>query len=186
MSADRSGNGASARGGGGASTALPTPQSPSSPRSPSAAEADIDPITPPPAALPPFLTVAAVLCDGQGRVLLVRKRGTAIFMQPGGKREAGETSLQTLARELHEELGVDLRPDSAQRLGEFEAEAANEPGRRVRAEVFRVQVHGEPRAGAEIEELRWLPPMPPYAVPVAPLSADHVLPAHRAQPGLLR
>ena len=29
--------------------------------------------------------VAALIRDEQGRVLLVRKRGTAAFMQPGGK-----------------------------------------------------------------------------------------------------
>lgn len=133
--------------------------------------------------LPPFQTVAAVIADAQGRVLLVRKRGSAVFIHPGGKREAGESSLQTLARELHEELGVELRAGSADRLGEFEDRAVNEPGRRVRAEVFRVQVDGVPRPGAEIDELRWLDPQPPYPVPVAPLSAGHILPAHAAGDG---
>lgn len=138
------------------------------------------PATAPPGGLPPFQTVAAVITDAQGRVLLVRKRGSTIFIQPGGKREPGEAALQTLARELREELGVTLLPDTAQRLGEFEDQAVNEPGRRVRAEVFRVQVTGEPLPRAEIDELRWLDPLPPYPVPVAPLSAGHVLPAHRA------
>ena len=34
--------------------------------------------------------VAAVIRDDSGRVLLVRKRGTTAFMQPGGKRDTGE------------------------------------------------------------------------------------------------
>jgi 8-oxo-dGTP diphosphatase len=129
---------------------------------------------------PPFRTVAAVITDDQGRVLLVRKRGTSTFIQPGGKREPGETALQTLARELHEELGVRLRAETARLLGTFEDRAVNEPGRRVQAEVYQVRVDGEPTAAAEIEALHWLDHQPPYAVPVAPLSADHVLPAHRA------
>lgn len=134
------------------------------------------------AALPPFQTVAAVITDAHGRVLLVRKRSSGTFIQPGGKREPGEAALQTLARELREELGVTLVPGTALRLGEFEDDAVNEPGRRVRAEVYRVQVAGEPLPRAEIAELRWLDPVPPYPVPVAPLSAGHVLPAHRATP----
>ena len=31
--------------------------------------------------------VTAVIRDETGRMLVVRKRGTAIFMKPGGKRE---------------------------------------------------------------------------------------------------
>jgi hypothetical protein len=72
-------------------------------------------------------TVAAVIADGDGRVLLVRKRGSRTFIQPGGKREAGEDALTTLARELHEELGVTMRADSARRLGEFEATPSTNP-----------------------------------------------------------
>ncbi|MES5813818.1 NUDIX domain-containing protein [Pseudoxanthomonas sp. Soil82] len=122
-------------------------------------------------------TVAAVIVDGQGRVLLVRKHGSSTFIQPGGKREPGEDALATLARELDEELGVRLLAASARRLGEFEDAAVNEPGRRVRAEVFVVDVQGEPQARAEIAELAWIAPRPPFPVAVAPLSAGHILPA---------
>jgi len=125
-------------------------------------------------------TVAAVIADGDGRVLLVRKRGSHIFIQPGGKREAGEDALATLARELREELGVTMRAGSARHLGEFEADAVNEPGRRVRGEAFVVEVDGTPIAQAEIEELRWIAPYAPWDVEVAPLSVEHILPAFAA------
>lgn len=130
---------------------------------------------------PPIRTVAAVIADDADRVLLVRKRGSTTFIQPGGKREAGEDALATLARELHEELGVRLVDGSAVRLGEFEADAVNEPGRRVRGEAFAVHVIGTPVAQAEIAELAWLDPTAPFPVPVAPLSAEHILPAWRAR-----
>ena len=63
--------------------------------------------------------VAALIRDADGRVLLVRKRGTAVFMQPGGKRDLGESDIAALARELVEELGCRVaafedRADTAQ------------------------------------------------------------------------
>lgn len=126
-------------------------------------------------------TVAAVIRDPAGRVLLVRKRGSGILIQPGGKRDAGEASLDTLARELAEELGVRLRAESARRLGEFEDVAVHEPGLRVRAEVFEVEIEDEPRAQAEIAELVWVDPAAPGAHAIAPLSRDQILP--RLMPG---
>jgi ADP-ribose pyrophosphatase YjhB (NUDIX family) len=48
----------------------------------------------------------ALLLVRDGKVLLCRKkRGTPLLILPGGKREAEESSLECLARELREELG---------------------------------------------------------------------------------
>ena len=43
--------------------------------------------------------------DSTGGVLLVRKHGTAAFMQPGGKLNKGESDVAALSREIIEELG---------------------------------------------------------------------------------
>ena len=48
--------------------------------------------------------VAALIRDPDGRVLLVRKRGTEAFMQPGGKRDVGESDVAALSREIAEEF----------------------------------------------------------------------------------
>lgn len=128
----------------------------------------------------PIRTVAAVIANDDGEVLLVRKRSSSIFIQPGGKTESDEEPLLALARELDEELGVRLDVSSVIRLGEFEAAAVNEPGRMVRAQAYSCSIQGSPKAQAEIEELVWIKPAGPYHVPVAPLSAIHILPAYVA------
>ena len=46
-----------------------------------------------------------------------------------------------------------------------------------------MEVEGEPRVRAEIAELAWITPRPPYPVAVAPLSAGHILPALAGQAG---
>lgn len=51
---------------------------------------------------------AAVMMDDKGRLLLVRKKGTAYFMQPGGKIEPEEDPHSALIRELREELSIEL------------------------------------------------------------------------------
>ena len=68
---------------------------------------------------PPIEIVAAVIRDEKGRYLLVRKQGTAAFMQPGGKREPGEDDLTALAREIEEELGLAVVAGSERALGRF-------------------------------------------------------------------
>ena len=93
----------------------------------------------------PIRIVAALIRDEQGRVLLVRKRGTAAFMQPGGKRDPGEDDVTALARELDEELGCQVLPETFAALGTFECVAANEPDRQVNAAVYRVDVTGNDR-----------------------------------------
>jgi 8-oxo-dGTP pyrophosphatase MutT (NUDIX family) len=125
----------------------------------------------------PIHIVAAVISDADGQVLVVRKHGSSVHIQPGGKPGPDEPPLVALARELGEELGVTIAPDSARLLGEFEDDAVNEPGRRVRATVYAVAITGVPLASAEIAALAWIDPRAPFAVTLAPLSARHILPA---------
>jgi len=44
------------------------------------------------------ISIVAALVRDDGRALLVRKRGTSAFMQPGGTRDAGESDVAALSR----------------------------------------------------------------------------------------
>lgn len=120
---------------------------------------------------------AVVLRDAGGLIATVRKRGTARFMLPGGKLEAGEDARDAAARECLEELGVVVEASSLEWLGDFVAPAANEPGQRVRGTVFTYPNIGHLEPRAEIEALRWLDPVAPLPPDLAPLLEHHVLPA---------
>ncbi|RXZ85567.1 NUDIX domain-containing protein [Agromyces atrinae] len=118
-----------------------------------------------------------MITDGAGRLLLVRKAGTTAFMQPGGKPESGESAAATLIRELAEEIGVRVTEDDLTSLGEFVAPAANEPGFRVVADVFRVDIGSQqPVTDAEIEAHRWVDATDSADIEIAPLAAAYFLP----------
>ena len=98
-------------------------------------------------------------------------------MLVGGKLEPGEDARAAAVRETREEVGLDV--DRLELLGQFSAEAANEPGLCVHSTVFVADLPGEPVAAAEIVELRWTP-LASESQDLAPLLARHVLPELRA------
>lgn len=112
-----------------------------------------------------------------GRTLVVRKRGTTTFIQPGGKLEAGERPADAVCRELEEEIGLRIGVDRLTFVGRFEGPAVNEAGTVV-AHAFRIDidVNDAVTAAAEIEELAWIDPAQPGDIVLAPLTRDDFLP----------
>jgi 8-oxo-dGTP diphosphatase len=120
---------------------------------------------------------AAIIMDAQHRVLLVRKRDTLFFMQPGGKIEATEQPVNALIRELDEELQIKVSETDIRYIGQFTDTAANEPGFKLVAEIFSVQTSvGEISPAAEIEEIVWYHPSNGHALPLAPLTGKQIIP----------
>lgn len=122
---------------------------------------------------------AAVLIGPDGRTLLVRKRGTQAFMQPGGKIDAHEQPIEALARELEEELALKIDPVRATYLGHFCAPAVNEPGYEVQAELFLLHIDADVAPAAEIEEVQWIDPRGDGGLTLAPLTGEVILPFYR-------
>ena len=71
---------------------------------------------------------AVVIRNPQGHVLTVRKKSSTKYQLPGGKPEAGEALVDAALREVAEEVGLTLDAESLNKLGTFDAPAANEPG----------------------------------------------------------
>lgn len=113
--------------------------------------------------------VAAVLRDPMGRVLVTQrpagKPHAGFWEFPGGKRHIDETEVECLARELQEELGIDVRAADCAPLLELEHRY---PERLVRLHVWTVaRYRGDP-GGREGQALRWLAPDELGSVPLLP------------------
>ena len=112
--------------------------------------------------------VAGVLQDASGRILLARRTEgrdlAGLWEFPGGKREPGESPEAALARELHEELGVDVDLGAP-----LICVPHAYPHKRLRLDVRRIAAwRGTPK-GHEGQALAWVPQsrLPTYAMPAA-------------------
>jgi 8-oxo-dGTP pyrophosphatase MutT (NUDIX family) len=123
----------------------------------------------------PDIDKVGLLIVRDGRILLCRKRrGTALLILPGGKREAGESDIECLHREINEELG-EVRVASLDLLGRYRDRAAGEAERYVSIALYRGEIHGTPAPQAEIAELVWFGAGDDRAQ-LAPSIANHILP----------
>lgn len=101
------------------------------------------------------LCCACLVAEDLGTLLLVRVRDNEHWYLPGGKIETNESPEQTLERELLEELGILIDPESVRFLYIVHGPAYGQPGD-VELVCFSAQWVGEPRPRGEISEVRWL------------------------------
>ncbi len=124
--------------------------------------------------------VAILVQDFRDNILLVRKRNTDMFIQPGGKPEKGEDMFATGARELAEETSLRLAPEQFEFIGEFTAPAANEPGYSIVAQCLRVRlergVELQVREANEIAQAEFFSPGSAQHITGAPLFKEIILP----------
>lgn len=119
-----------------------------------------DPAAPPANSVVP--SVVAVVEDGHGRVLLIRKTDNNLWALPGGGHEIGESIADTVVREVKEETGYDVGVEAI--TGTY-----TDPGHvmayddgEVRQQfsiAFRARlVRGQARTSSESSEVVWLTP----------------------------
>ncbi len=102
----------------------------------------------------PVEVVAAVIERPDGRFLLAQRPAGKVYAGywefPGGKVEPGEPLAAALARELHEELGIEVEIADP-----WIVRIYTYPHAKVRLNFFRVRAwHGEPH-GKEDQQLAW-------------------------------
>jgi 8-oxo-dGTP pyrophosphatase MutT (NUDIX family) len=111
--------------------------------------------------------VKCIVRDDDGRVLFVRHAygDRAGWELPGGGRRRSEDPEAAIRREMHEELGIELR--DLRVMGEVEIVGSH---KRTLIRCFAASTGGAPvrLAAAEIAQARWAPP----DAPPRPLGQD--------------
>jgi 8-oxo-dGTP diphosphatase len=96
------------------------------------------------------VSVAGIVVNDEGHVLVIRRRDNGQWEPPGGILELGETFEEGVQREVLEETGVRVRVDRL--TGVYK-----NMKRGIVALVFRCTPEGgEVRATAEAAEIRWM------------------------------
>jgi 8-oxo-dGTP diphosphatase len=117
--------------------------------------------------------VAAVIRDSDGRVLLTQRPQDrhmgGLWEFPGGKVDDGEAPDEALARELAEELDLEIAVGSPLTFAVHE-----EPGLRILLLFYGARIiSGEPR-GHEGQAVKWVPVAELSAFPTPPADAELV------------
>ncbi|WP_457299217.1 (deoxy)nucleoside triphosphate pyrophosphohydrolase [Phyllobacterium sp. P5_D12] len=129
---------------------------------------------------PILLVTACALVDADGRVLLTQrpegKSLAGLWEFPGGKVDPGETPEESLIRELHEELGIIVKPACLAPL--TFASHTYETFHLLMPLFICRRYEGIPR-GIEGQVLKWVRPkdmrdypMPPADIPLIPFLVD--------------
>lgn len=90
------------------------------------------------------------------QILMALSKNNDTYYIPGGKRETGESDQETLIREIKEELGVEIIPNTIKYYGTFEAQAHGKTtGTMVKMTCYEAKFTGQILASSEIQDLAY-------------------------------
>lgn len=116
------------------------------------------------------------------QVLATRSKGKSIYIQPGGKLESGETEMEAVIRELHEEMGIEVAENDLEKIDNFYAEAAGQAGKRVKLAAYLVKRYeGRPSPQNEVEEIRGFNSEVPEDTELASILEHDIIPELKAR-----
>ena len=116
------------------------------------------------------------------KVLATRSKGRSMYIQPGGKLEAGETETEAVIRELREEMGIEVTEGDLEKIDDFYAEAAGQAGKRLKLAAYLVKRYdGEPSPQSEVEEIRGFNSEVPEGTELASILEHDIIPELKAR-----
>ncbi|MDR5866190.1 NUDIX hydrolase [Halomonas koreensis] len=125
-----------------------------------------------------IIKCAGVILD-KGKLLVVRKKGSDVFLSPGGKVEPGEPLQDCVVRELKEEIDVDVK--DLRFMGSYSSRSAIE-NRGIILHAWFVKYSGVATASSEIEEIRWIGLADVEAgMKVGSIFLNHIIPSLKAE-----
>lgn len=96
----------------------------------------------------------------KSEVLMIKRKNkpyAGYLSFPGGGVEEGETTMETVIREVKEETGVHVDPSMVQFVGYVKFRGDHDPSKSYKANVFRCKyLRGELTPGYDIEEVSWM------------------------------
>lgn len=96
--------------------------------------------------------VAAIVIQNK-KLLIAKDKGEEVFFIVGGRMEPGETEIETLHREVKEEINCKIAKQEP--FAEFDT-LNHDKTKTLHASCYLAELQGTPKAGDEIQELTWI------------------------------
>ncbi|MER5389914.1 NUDIX domain-containing protein [Saccharopolyspora sp. NPDC002686] len=108
------------------------------------------------------VATAAIVRDELDRVLMIERTDNGLWAVPGGAQEIGETTRESVIREVREETGIDVEVTGIVGIYSDPRHVIAYDDGEVRQEfsiVFHAKrIGGEPRTSSESRQVHWVEP----------------------------